>query len=261
MYKFEDLVKIMETLRSENGCPWDRKQTYETLLPYLLEETYEYIDAVKEKDYENMKEELGDILLQVVFHSQIAREEDKFSIDEVIDEICRKLIFRHPHVFGDRKDIKDAQDVLKAWDEFKKAEGKKRKSTFDGIPKSLPPLERALKIQKRAAKIGFDWDNIKDVLEKVKEELRETENAIAKGNEKEIEEEIGDLLFAIVNLARFANVDPTVALHRTNEKFIDRFTKMESLAEKEGKKLSEMNLKEMDKLWESVKKEERDVSI
>ncbi len=261
MYKFEDLVKIMETLRSENGCPWDRKQTYETLLPYLLEETYEYIDAVKKKDYENMKEELGDILLQVVFHSQIAREEDKFSIDEVIDEICRKLIFRHPHVFGDRKDIKDAQDVLKAWDEFKKAEGKKRKSTFDGIPKSLPPLERALKIQKRAAKIGFDWDNIKDVLEKVKEELRETENAIAKGNEKEIEEEIGDLLFAIVNLARFVNVDPAVALHRTNEKFIDRFTKMESLAEKEGKKLSEMNLKEMDKLWESVKKEERDVSI
>ncbi|OMH41197.1 nucleoside triphosphate pyrophosphohydrolase [Desulfurobacterium indicum] len=261
MYKFEDLVKIMEMLRSKNGCPWDRKQTYETLLPYLLEETYEYIDAVKEKDFKNMKEELGDILLQVVFHSQIAREEGKFSINEVIDEICRKLIFRHPHVFGDRKDIKNAQDVLTAWDELKKAEGKEQKSTFDGIPKSLPPLERAFKIQKRAAKTGFDWNNIKDVLEKVKEELRETENAIEKGTREEIEEEIGDLLFAIVNLARFANVDPAVALHRTNEKFIDRFRKMESLAEKEGKKLSEMSLEEMDKLWESVKKEERDVSI
>ncbi|WP_456397246.1 nucleoside triphosphate pyrophosphohydrolase [Desulfurobacterium sp.] len=261
MYGFDDLVKIIETLRSENGCPWDRKQTYETLLPYLLEETYEYIDAVKEKDYENMKEELGDILLQVIFHSQIAKEEEKFSIDEVVDEICRKLIFRHPHVFGDRKDIKDARDVLKAWDEFKKAEGKKRKSLFDGIPKSLPPIERALKIQKRAAKTGFDWNNIKDVLEKVKEELRETENAIGKGDKEEIEEEIGDLLFALVNLARFANVDPAVALHRTNEKFIKRFSKMESLAEKEGKKLSKMSLKEMDKLWESAKKEERNVSI
>ncbi|WP_022846545.1 MULTISPECIES: nucleoside triphosphate pyrophosphohydrolase [unclassified Desulfurobacterium] len=261
MYKFEDLVKIMETLRSKNGCPWDRKQTYETLLPYLLEETYEYIDAVKEKDYENMKEELGDILLQVVFHSQIAKEENRFSIDDVVDEICRKLIFRHPHVFGNRKDIKDAQDVLKAWDEFKKAEGKNRKSMLDGIPRSLPSLERALKLQKRAAKVGFDWEKAEDVIKKIKEELREVEGAITKGNKEHIEEEIGDLLFAIVNLSRFLQVNPAVALHRTNEKFVKRFSKMEELAEKEGKSLSEMSIEEMEKLWEITKKEERDVSI
>ncbi|WP_457567515.1 nucleoside triphosphate pyrophosphohydrolase [Desulfurobacterium sp.] len=261
MYRFEDLVKIMETLRSKDGCPWDRKQTYESLLPYLLEETYEYIDAVREKDYENMKEELGDILLQVVFHSRIAKEEGKFSIDDVVNEVCRKLIFRHPHVFGDRKDIKTDKDVLKAWDEFKRAEGKTRKLTLDGIPRSLPPLERAMKIQKKAARVGFDWSDSKDVIKKVKEELKEVEKEIEKGNRENLEKEIGDLLFSIVNLARHFNVSPTVALHRANEKFIERFSRMEKLAKKTGKTLSQMTVEEMDKLWETVKKEERDVSV
>lgn len=261
MYTFKDLVEIMEKLRSKNGCPWDREQTHDTLLPYLLEETYEFIDSVKNKDFKNMKEELGDILLQVVFHSQIAKENGKFTVDEVIDEICRKLIFRHPHVFGERKDISSSEDVLKNWDEFKKAEGKKRNSVLDGIPQSMPPIERAFKLQKKAAKVGFDWEKKEQVIEKVEEEWNELKEAIKNGNQENIEEELGDLLFAIVNLSRFLNVDPAIALHRTNQKFIKRFKEMERKAKIEGNSLEKMSLEEMDKLWETVKKEERDVNI
>ncbi|SNR62747.1 nucleoside triphosphate pyrophosphohydrolase [Desulfurobacterium atlanticum] len=261
MYTFEDLVKIMEKLRSDDGCPWDREQTHESLLPYLLEETYEFIDSVKSKDFKNMKEELGDILLQVVFHSQIAKEHSKFTIDEVVDEICRKLIFRHPHVFGERKDINSSEDVLKNWDEFKKAEGKHGDSILDGVPKSMPPIERALKLQKKAAKVGFDWKRKEQVMEKVEEEWNELKEAVKSENREKIEEELGDLLFAIVNLSRFLNVDPAIALHRTNQKFVKRFKEMERKAKIEGSSLEKMNLEEMDKLWESVKKEERDVNI
>ncbi len=261
MYKFDDLIKIMETLRSKDGCPWDREQTHDTLLPYLLEETYEFIDSVKEKDYKNMEEELGDLLLQVLFHSQIARENKQFTIEEVINTISKKLIHRHPHVFGDRKEIQTADDVLKNWENFKKEEGKKRSSIIDGVPKSMPPIERAVKLQKKVAKVGFDWSEIKDVIKKVNEEWQELKEAIELNDRAKMEEELGDFLFSIVNLSRFLNIDPTIALHGTNKKFTKRFKRMEEMAKGENKSLENMNLKEMDYLWETAKKEERDVSI
>ncbi|GAB6075809.1 nucleoside triphosphate pyrophosphohydrolase [Desulfurobacterium crinifex] len=254
-YTFDDLVKIMEKLRSPEGCPWDRKQTHESLIPYLIEETYEVVDAIKDNNYENLKEELGDLLLQIVFHSQIAKEKSKFDINNVVDSIARKLVFRHPHVFGDRDDIKDAEDVLREWEKFKEQEGKKRESEMDGIPKSLPALERAYKLQKRAVKVGFDWSNFEGIKEKVIEELNEIEEALKSRDKKKVEEEVGDFLFMAVNLARFLGVHPEIALSKSNDKFEKRFRFMEKLAKESGKELKDMTIDEMEELWQKAKKE------
>jgi len=255
-YSFKDLVEIMEKLRSPKGCPWDRKQTHESLLPYLLEETYEVIDAVKKGSDEELKEELGDLLLQVVFHSQITKERGAFDIEDVVDSIAKKLVHRHPHVFGEREDIKTAEDVNREWEKLKEKEGKKKESLLDGIPESMPALERAYKLQKRAAKVGFDWEGFEGIKEKLIEEISEIEEEIKKGDRKKIEEEVGDLLFMAVNLARFLGVHPEVALRRANEKFEKRFRYIEKRAKEMGKDLKEMSLEEMEALWQEAKERE-----
>jgi len=253
--KFQKLIEIMETLRSEKGCPWDRVQTHDTLKRYLLEETYELIEAIEKKDINGIKEELGDLLLQIVFHSQIAREEGNFDINDVIDTISKKMIGRHPHVFGNAE-FKTSEEVLNQWDERKKEEGKLCSSILEGIPPTLTALLRAYKIQSRVARVGFDWENADGVIDKIKEELNEVEEAIKSGRKSETEEEIGDLLFSIVNLARFFKIDPETALRKTNRKFEERFKKLEELAREKGKNLKEMNLSEMDNLWEDIKNKE-----
>ncbi|MCX7724528.1 MAG: nucleoside triphosphate pyrophosphohydrolase [Thermodesulfovibrio sp.] len=250
--KFDRLVEIMEILRSEKGCPWDKIQTHDTLKKYLIEETYELIEAIENKDPNSIKEELGDLILQIVFHSQIAKEQGSFDINDVIDSITQKMIGRHPHVFGDA-DFKTPEEVLKQWDERKKEEGKLGSSILDGIPKALPSLLRAYKIQSRVAKVGFDWENIDGVIEKIKEELKEVEEAVKLGEKEKIEEEIGDLLFSLVNLARFLKIDPETALRKTNKKFEERFKKLEKIAQQRGKDLKNMTLSEMDTIWEEVK--------
>lgn len=250
--KFDELVKIMEILRSEKGCPWDRVQTHDTLKRYLLEETYELIEAIENKEPESIKEELGDLLLQIVFHSQIAKEEGNFDVEDVIQTIIQKMIGRHPHVFGEAE-FKTPEEVLNQWDDRKREEGKLHESILDGVPKALPALLKAYKIQSRVAKVGFDWDNIGGVIDKIKEELGEVEEAINSGEKDKIEEEIGDLLFSIVNLARFLKIDPETALRKTNRKFEKRFRKLEKLAKNKGKTLKDMTLKEMDNLWDEIK--------
>lgn len=252
--KFQRLLKIMEQLRSERGCPWDRVQTHDTLKRYLLEETYELLEAIDNKDFKAMKEELGDLLLQIVFHSQIAKEEGHFSIDDVIDSISNKLITRHPHVFGNAK-FKTAEEVLKQWDDRKKEEGKLKESILEGIPKGLPALLKAYKIQSRVSKIGFDWEKPEDVIPKIEEETEELKQAVKSGDKERIEEEVGDLLFSIVNLCRLLRVDPESCLRKTNLKFETRFRKMEKLAASKNKSLKDMSLEEMDSLWEQTKSE------
>ncbi|MGB9822368.1 nucleoside triphosphate pyrophosphohydrolase [Thermodesulfovibrio sp.] len=251
--KFDELVKIMEILRSEKGCPWDRVQTHDTLKRYLLEEAYELIEAIENKDSKAMKEELGDLLLQIVFHSEIAKQNSNFDINDVIQTIIQKMIRRHPHVFAEA-DFKTPEEVLAQWDERKKEEGKLHESILDGIPLALPALLRAYKIQSRVSKVGFDWDNAQGVVEKIKEEVKEVEEAIACQEKNRIEEEIGDLLFSIVNLARFLKIDPEAALRKTNRKFEKRFKKLEKIAKQKGKNLKDMTLQEMDSLWNEIKK-------
>lgn len=254
--KFSRLVEIMEKLRSEDGCPWDRVQTHDSLKKYLIEETYELIDAIERGDYEAMKEELGDLLLQVVFHSKIAKDSGKFDIDDVIDTISEKMISRHPHVFGSA-DFKTPEEVLNQWDDRKREEGKLKKSILEGIPSSLPALMRAYKLQSRAAKVGFDWDNIEGVIEKIEEEIRELKDAMKENKKEKIEEELGDLLFSIVNFGRFIKIDPETALRKTNRKFEERFRSLERLAREQGKNLKDLSLDEMDALWNVVKSKER----
>lgn len=253
--KFDRLVRIMETLRSEKGCPWDRVQTHDTLKRYLIEETYELIEAIEQKDIKAIKEELGDLLLQIVFHSQIEKEKGNFDINDVIETIIQKMIGRHPHVFGSLE-FKTPEEVLAQWDDRKKEEGKLHESILEGIPKSLPALLRAYKIQSRVAKVGFDWESVDGVIDKIKEEIKEVEEAIKSGEKNKIEEEVGDLLFSIVNLARFLKIDPESALRSTNRKFEERFKKLEKIAKERGKQLKDMSLSEMDTLWEDIKNEE-----
>lgn len=253
--KFDKLVEIMEILRSEKGCPWDRVQNHDTLKRYLLEETYELIEAIENKDPKSIKEELGDLILQIVFHSQIAKEQGNFDINDVIDSIIQKMIGRHPHVFGEAE-FKTPEEVLNQWDERKKEEGKLGSSILEGIPLTLPSLLKAYKIQSRVAKVGFDWDNIDGIFDKIKEELKEVQEAIKIGEKIKIEEEIGDLLFSLVNLARFLKIDPETALRKTNRKFEKRFKRLEKLAQQKGKNLKDMTLSEMDSLWEEIKNSE-----
>ncbi|ABP66816.1 MazG family protein [Caldicellulosiruptor saccharolyticus DSM 8903] len=251
---FEELVKIMDILREK--CPWDRQQTHKSLKKYLIEETYEVIEAIDENDYSKLKEELGDLLLQVVFHAKIAQEKGAFDIYEVIYDICQKMKKRHTHVFGE-DNFKTADEVLQNWDRIKSKEKeiKTVSEAMQSIPKHLPALMRSYKVQEKAAKVGFDWEDYKDALKKVYEELGEFEESLSKYSAQDkLEEELGDVLFAVVNVARFFNIDPEEALSKTIQKFITRFSYVEEQAEKQGKKLNEMTLKDMDKFWEEAKK-------
>lgn len=253
-YTFEELLNIMNILRSKDGCPWDREQTHETLKRYLIEECYEVIETIDLKDKDKMCEELGDVLLQVIFHSQIAKEAKTFDINDVITNICKKMISRHGHVFGETK-LETAEQVLDVWEKNKKVEKGQKTQTevLKSVPSVLPALIRAYKVQSKAAKVGFDWDNIEDVFDKIEEELIELKNEIKLNKQKEINEEMGDLLFAVVNLSRYLKVFPELALTGTTEKFINRFEFIESEGEKMGKYLEDMTLKEMDELWDRAK--------
>lgn len=260
---FDELIAVMARLRAPGGCPWDAEQTYVSLAPYLLEEAYESFDAIHEAaetgDTAHLTEELGDLLLQVVFHSTIAAEKGDFTIDEVAAGITKKLILRHPHVFGDEK-LENAKDVLDNWDTLKanerKANGKgepAKDSVLDDVPVHFPALLEGLKISKKAAKTGFDWENTDQVFEKVSEEIAELKAAISDQNEENISEEIGDLLFTIVNLARRLDVEPESALKRTNRKFRKRFAYIENELTAAGSSLENADLTRMDDLWNKAK--------
>jgi len=253
MANFDRLITIMARLRSPAGCPWDKEQTHQSLKPYLIEETYEVIDAIDQNDDDEIVEELGDLLLQIVFHSQIASEENRFTIDDVAGAIVDKLIRRHPHVFGDvQADTPD--EVVKNWEAIKASEKPtKRTSLLDGIPQHLPALFRAQRLQEKAARVGFDWDHIADVAKKLREETEELINAHKTSSREEIQEEFGDLLFALVNLSRFLNISPEEALTQTNEKFRTRFRYIEAELASVGKTPQDATLHEMDKLWEAAK--------
>ncbi|MBI5074708.1 MAG: nucleoside triphosphate pyrophosphohydrolase [Nitrospirae bacterium] len=252
----EELVKIMAALRSEKGCPWDKEQTRESLKPFIIEEAYEVIDAIDQKTPDEVKEELGDLLFQIVFQSRIAEENGEFRLEDVIDGIAKKMISRHPHVFGD-SDIRTSEEVLVKWDEHKKREGKQKESILEGIPKTMPALLRAKKLQDRAAKVGFDWEKIDDVLLKLDEEVSEFKQAVKERKEAPIEDELGDILFMIVNISRFIGVNPEEALRKTISKFISRFRYIEMAAAENGDKLSDMSLAEMDALWDEAKRRQR----
>lgn len=249
-YDFNDLVNIMKVLRSPEGCPWDREQTHKTIRRDLLEETYELIEGIDKDDAEMLREELGDVLLQVVFHSDIASSNGNFCITDVCTDICKKLIIRHPHVFGDVK-VKDSENVLANWDMIKK-ETKKQESDTEvlrSISPALPALMRAEKIGKKARKVGFDFDNANEAMEKVTEEVREVNEAIASGNKADIEEEFGDLFLAVVNAARLAGVDSEQALYNANEKFLARFSRVEELCLASGKSVTDTPRDEKERFW------------
>ncbi len=260
---FDELVALMARLRAPGGCPWDAEQTYMSLSQYLLEEAYETFDAIQETeqtgDTTNLREELGDLLLQVVFHSTIGTERGDFTIDDVAAGITQKLILRHPHVFGEEK-FERAEDVLNNWDDLKakerKASGKaekKRESILDEVPVHFPALLEALKVSKKAAKVGFDWENNEQVFDKINEEIRELKEAAETADPKHIEEEIGDLLFAVVNIARRLDIEPETALKRTNKKFRRRFKYIEKEIKATGISLDEADIKLMDDLWNAAK--------
>lgn len=247
--KFQKLYEIMRKLREE--CPWDMEQTHDSIKAATLEETYEMIEAIDQKDYQELKAELGDLLLHIVFHSAIGEDNKTFNTEQVIDSITEKLIRRHPHVFGD-VEVKDTKEILKNWEEIKLTEG--RDSVLEGVPKQLPGLARAYRLQEKASKVGFDWEKKEDVWKKVIEEIEEMHEMEAEGNMTKLEEEFGDVFFALTNYARFLGINPENALRLTNEKFIKRFSYVEKKITDLGKKLSESNLTEMDKYWEESKK-------
>ena len=247
---FEKLVNIMDELREK--CPWDKKQTIHTLRSMTIEETYELADAILEEDWQNIKEELGDLLLHLVFYARIGKEQSKFKLKEVIETLCDKLIVRHPHIYGDVK-VKDEEDVKRNWEAIKISEGKK--SVMDGVPVSLPAVVKAIRIQEKAKQVGFEWHNKEDVWKKVEEEITELKEVIVQENKKKREEEFGDVLFSLINYARFLQIDTEAALEKVNKKFITRFVKMEEAAAEESKNLAGMTLDEMDILWNRIKKQ------
>jgi len=250
---FKELLEIMDELRAK--CPWDKKQTIESLRYLTIEETYELSEAIIEKDYDEIKKELGDLMLHIVFYTKIGSEASKFTMGDVFKSINEKLITRHPHIFGDVK-VNNEKDVADNWEKIK-IEKEGRKSVLEGVPKSLPPLIKAYRMQEKAAGVGFDWEEPHQVYDKVLEEMGELQDEIKSGESQEkIENEFGDLLFSLVNYARFINVNPEDALEKTNRKFINRFQYLESESKKSGKKLSEMTLAEMDIYWEEAKTKE-----
>ena len=247
---FERLVDIMNDLREK--CPWDKKQTIQSLRQMTLEETYELTDAITDENWKGIKEELGDLLLHIVFYSKIGTEQNRFTIEEVIHSICEKLIARHPHIYGDVK-VENDEDVKRNWEKLKMKEGKT--SVLSGVPKTLPALVKAMRLQEKAKQVGFEWENKEQVWEKVKEEEGELQEVIATGEQEKIEEEFGDLLFSLVNFARFLNIDAENALELTNKKFTKRFTQMEAKAMEGGKPLAQMTLEEMDAIWNLIKRQ------
>ncbi|HYO21289.1 MAG TPA: nucleoside triphosphate pyrophosphohydrolase [Flavisolibacter sp.] len=247
---FERLVTIMNELR--DGCPWDKKQTIQSLRQMTLEETYELTDAITDENWKGIKEELGDLLLHIVFYAKIGTEQNRFTIEDVINGICEKLIIRHPHIYGDVK-VSNEEDVKRNWEKLKMKEGKT--SVLAGVPKTLPAMVKAMRLQEKAKQVGFEWDNKEQVWEKVKEEEAELKEAITEGEQNKIEEEFGDLLFSLVNFARFLNIDAENALEVTNKKFIKRFVRMEEKAMEGGKPLAQMTLEEMDAIWNQIKRQ------
>lgn len=256
---FREFVSIVKKLRSPDGCPWDRQQTLYSLRDQLIEETFEMVDAIDNKDIENIKEELGDLLLHVIMHSVIAEEENLFSLNDVMKTISEKLIRRHPHVFGDRGRI-SVDEVLVNWDEIKKLEKKGREKYLDGIPKSLPAIQKAYKLQERAKKVGFDWESAESCMKKFDEEVAEFKDAVKSQNHEDIEEELGDLLFSFINLSRFLKVNSEAALRKANEKFIKRFNFIEKKLKERGITLKEATLEEMEDLWNVAKGEDTSIS-
>ncbi len=244
------LINIMAELREK--CPWDKKQNIHTLRQQTIEETFELVDAITDEDWNGIKEELGDILLHIVFYAKIGHEQNKFTLQEVIDGVCDKLIKRHPHIYGDVV-AENEEEVKRNWEQIKLSEGKK--SVLSGVPKSLPSMVKAMRIQEKAKQVGFEWATKEQVWEKVEEEKLELAEAVNLGDVKQIEEEAGDLFFSVINYVRFLKVDAENALELTNKKFIKRFTKMEEEVEKDGMKLSEMSLQQMDAIWNKIKKQ------
>ena len=255
---FDQLVQVFAALRSENGCPWDREQTHESIKPDLIEETYEVIEAIDAGDATKLREEIGDLLANVMLHAQIARDEGEFDISDVIKTLTEKLIRRHPHVFGDQE-ANNADQVVKNWEQIKRSESgyEDRKSALDGVPDHLPNLQRAQKLQRKAARVGFDWNNVSDVLPKIDEEIAELKENIQDGNREEIELEIGDLLFSIVNLCRFLHVQAEEALRKANRKFVSRFKTMEEELERRGDSFKDYDLAGLDEIWNRAKEREK----
>ncbi|WP_142687552.1 nucleoside triphosphate pyrophosphohydrolase [Chitinophaga polysaccharea] len=249
---FDRLLQIMDDLREK--CPWDRKQTIQTLRQLTIEETYELADAITDEDWKSIKEELGDILLHIVFYAKIGSEQQKFDINDVINGVCDKLIHRHPHIYGNVQ-AETEEQVKQNWEKLKLKEGKK--SVLSGVPLSLPALVKAMRLQEKAKQTGFEWDNTEQVWDKVKEEVNELETAVKSGNINDMEDEFGDVMFSLVNYSRFLNIDAENALERTNKKFQRRFQAMETLALEQGRTLNDMTLTEMDTLWNKVKATEQ----
>ncbi len=249
LYQLKELASI---LRGENGCPWDIEQTSKSLKPYLIEEAYEVFDAIESGDHGHLKEELGDLLYQVYAHAQIANDNGIFNVDDVAQEIIEKLIRRHPHVFGDEK-VADKNDVIRNWEVLKKEEKKAGESILSGIPKHLPALLKAYRVQQKVSRIGFDWDRIDDVKAKLDEEIDEFKNALNENDNEKITDEMGDIFFTLVNISRFVNINPEIALSETIKKFINRFQYIEKEVAKTGRKMDEMSLAELDEIWENAK--------
>ncbi|HIT53797.1 MAG TPA: nucleoside triphosphate pyrophosphohydrolase [Candidatus Fimivicinus intestinavium] len=254
VYEIGDLLEIIRRLRSEGGCPWDREQTHESIKKNLIEETYEVIEAINKQDKTLLCEELGDVLMQVVFHAQIEAEAGAFTFADVADGVCKKLIERHPHVFGEVQ-VSGSDEVLRNWDDIKKrSKGQKSQTeTMLSVPRELPALMRAGKIQKKAAKVGFDWPEVSGAVDKLYEETSELSAAIESGSEADMVEELGDLLFSVVNVSRFVGCDAEEALTASTDKFMRRFAHMEKLAQAQGRRLEDMSLSEMDGLWDEAK--------
>ncbi len=254
--QFQRLLNIMDELREK--CPWDKKQTIHTLRHLTIEETYELADAITDNDWKGMKEELGDLMLHMVFYARIAKEQDQFDIAGVLGDVCDKLIARHPHIYGNStpdagvREVQSEEDVKQNWEKIKLSQGKK--SVLGGVPKALPALVKSMRLQDKSKQVGFEWDNRTQVWDKVKEEMEELSEAVQSGEQDRMEDEMGDVLFSLVNFARFLQVDAENALERTNKKFISRFNKMEEAAAKENRFLHDMTLEEMDALWNSIKR-------
>ena len=248
--RFLELVEIMDTLREK--CPWDKKQTIHSLRSNTIEELYELVDSIVEEDWDGIKEELGDILLHVLFYAKIGNEQGKFTLDEVMDGIAKKLIHRHPHIYGDVK-VENDDDVKKNWEQLKLQEGKGNKTILSGVPNSLPSMVKALRIQEKVKHVGFEWENKEQVWDKVEEEIGELKIEIEANNQEKMEQEFGDVLFSMINYARFLNIDPETALEKTNKKFKHRFELMESYAKEHGLDLAQMSLIEKEALWQQMK--------
>lgn len=256
-YDVSDLIDIVEILRSPGGCPWDREQDHKSIRRDFLEETYEVIEAINKDDKDLLLEELGDVLLQIVFHTQIEREKGTFQLSDVADGVCKKMIERHPHVFGEIN-VETSEQVLENWDVIKKRTKQQKTQTESmlSIPREFPALMRADKVQKKASKVGFDWDNVDGAFDKVNEELNELKEAYLKGDNENIHEELGDLLFSVVNVSRFVKVDSEEALTNSTDKFINRFSKVEKMADEQGLDMKNTDLAILDKLWDMAKKDE-----